>query len=94
MESKILSTLLEHACAAAATTTSSIVTRMPLNRCPSSWSTWRKRKGYRDTRIVSDSVTFDKEKNGVSYKINVEEGNKYYFENIKLWEIQFTPIKV
>jgi outer membrane protein insertion porin family len=28
-------------------------------------------------------VTFDKEKNALSIKINVEEGNKYYFGNIK-----------
>ena len=42
-----------------------------------------KEKGYRDARIVSDSVTFDKEKNALSIKINVEEGNKYYFGNIK-----------
>ncbi|RKS95236.1 Beta-barrel assembly machine subunit BamA [Flavobacterium limicola] len=42
-----------------------------------------KEKGYRDARIVSDSVTFDKAKNALSIKINVEEGNKYYFGNIK-----------
>ncbi|WP_114754355.1 BamA/OMP85 family outer membrane protein [Flavobacterium glaciei] len=42
-----------------------------------------KEKGYRDARILSDSVTFDKEKNALSIKVNVEEGNKYYFGNIK-----------
>ncbi|WPR72743.1 POTRA domain-containing protein [Flavobacterium sp. NG2] len=42
-----------------------------------------KEKGYRDARIVSDSVTFNKEKNALSIKINVEEGNKYYFGDIK-----------
>jgi outer membrane protein insertion porin family len=42
-----------------------------------------KEKGYRDARILSDTVTFDKEKNALSIKINVEEGNKYYFGNIK-----------
>ena len=42
-----------------------------------------KEKGYRDARIVSDSVTFDKNKNALSIKINVEEGNKYYFGDIK-----------
>ncbi len=42
-----------------------------------------KEKGYRDARILSDSVTFDKEKNALSIKINVEEGNKYYFGDIK-----------
>lgn len=42
-----------------------------------------KEKGYRDARIVSDSVTYNKAKNTLAIKINVEEGNKYYFGNIK-----------
>jgi outer membrane protein insertion porin family len=42
-----------------------------------------KEKGYRDARIVSDSVSYNKEKNALAIKINVEEGNKYYFGNIK-----------
>ena len=42
-----------------------------------------KEKGYRDARIVSDSVAYNKEKDLLSIKINVEEGNKYYFGNIK-----------
>ena len=42
-----------------------------------------KEKGYRDARIVSDSVTYNKTKNTLAIKINVEEGNKYYFGNIK-----------
>ncbi len=42
-----------------------------------------KEKGYRDARIISDSVTYSKEKNALAIKINVEEGNKYYFGNIK-----------
>ncbi|WP_367755298.1 outer membrane protein assembly factor [Flavobacterium sp. WC2430] len=42
-----------------------------------------KEKGYRDARILSDTVAFDKDKNALSIKINVEEGNKYYFGNIK-----------
>ncbi|WP_432222351.1 BamA/OMP85 family outer membrane protein [Flavobacterium sp. TMP13] len=42
-----------------------------------------KAKGYRDARITSDSVHFDKDKNGLAIKINLEEGNKYYFGNIK-----------
>jgi outer membrane protein insertion porin family len=42
-----------------------------------------KEKGYRDARIVSDSVSYDKEKNALAIKINIEEGNKYYFGNIK-----------
>ncbi|RTY87005.1 outer membrane protein assembly factor [Flavobacterium sp. GT3R68] len=42
-----------------------------------------KEKGYRDARIVSDSVTFNNEKNKLAIKINIEEGNKYYFGDIK-----------
>ncbi|MBK0370288.1 BamA/OMP85 family outer membrane protein [Flavobacterium agrisoli] len=42
-----------------------------------------KAKGYRDARIISDSVTYDKKKNGLAIKIKLEEGNKYYFGNIK-----------
>ncbi|AWG20317.1 outer membrane protein assembly factor BamA [Flavobacterium faecale] len=42
-----------------------------------------KEKGYRDARIVSDSVSFNKEKNALAIKIKIEEGNKYYFGNIK-----------
>lgn len=42
-----------------------------------------KEKGYRDARIVSDSVIYDKEKNKLAIKINLEEGKKYYFGDIK-----------
>nr|WP_314839938.1 POTRA domain-containing protein [uncultured Flavobacterium sp.] len=42
-----------------------------------------KEKGFRDARIVSDSVVYNKEKNLLNIKINIEEGNKYYFGNIK-----------
>ncbi|MFM9989115.1 outer membrane protein assembly factor BamA [Flavobacterium sp.] len=42
-----------------------------------------KQNGYRDARIVSDSVTFDKEKNKIAISLNIEEGNKYYFGDIK-----------
>jgi outer membrane protein insertion porin family len=42
-----------------------------------------KEKGYRDARIVSDSVIFNKSKNDLTININIEEGNKYYFGNIK-----------
>ncbi|MEO8517160.1 MAG: POTRA domain-containing protein [Flavobacterium sp.] len=41
-----------------------------------------KEKGYRDARIVSDSVTFNKKKNTLAIKLNIEEGNKYYFGDI------------
>lgn len=42
-----------------------------------------KEKGYRDARIISDSVTIDPKKNKIAINIKVEEGNKYYFGNIK-----------
>ena len=38
-----------------------------------------KEKGYRDARIISDSVSYNKEKNKLAINIKVEEGNKYYF---------------
>ncbi len=42
-----------------------------------------KEKGYRDARIISDSVWLDKKKNKIGINIKVEEGKKYYFGNIK-----------
>ena len=42
-----------------------------------------KEKGYRDARIISDSVFLDKSKNKLAININVEEGKKYYFGDIK-----------
>ena len=42
-----------------------------------------KEKGYRDARVISDSVLFNKEKNELAIKINLEEGHKYYFGTIK-----------
>lgn len=42
-----------------------------------------KENGYRDARIVSDSVAFDKKKNSIAVKIKVEEGNQYHFGDIK-----------
>jgi outer membrane protein insertion porin family len=42
-----------------------------------------KEKGYRDARIISDSVTYNKETNKISINLNVEEGRKYYFGDIK-----------
>lgn len=42
-----------------------------------------KEKGYRDARVTSDTVIYDAKKNLVSININVEEGNKYYFGDIK-----------
>lgn len=42
-----------------------------------------KEKGYRDARIVSDTVAYNQKKNTLDIKINIEEGNKYYFGDIK-----------
>ena len=42
-----------------------------------------KENGYRDARIISDSVWLDKKKNKIGINIKVEEGKKYYFGNIK-----------
>ena len=42
-----------------------------------------KEKGYRDARIVSDTVEFSKNKKDLAIKINIEEGHKYYFGDIK-----------
>lgn len=42
-----------------------------------------KENGFRDARITSDSVTYDKKKNSLAIKINLEEGKKYYFGNVR-----------
>ena len=42
-----------------------------------------KEKGYRDARVVADTVIYDAKKNMVSIDIDVQEGNKYYFGEIK-----------
>ena len=42
-----------------------------------------KEKGNRDARIISDSVTYDKNSNTVSIKVKLEEGRKYYFGDIR-----------
>jgi outer membrane protein insertion porin family len=52
-----------------------------------------KEKGYRDTRLFFQIQLFNKEKIH-KYKDNVEEGNKYYFGDIKFLEIQFTLIRL
>ncbi|WP_396172897.1 outer membrane protein assembly factor [Flavobacterium sp.] len=39
--------------------------------------------GYRDARVLSDSVGFDNNSNMVTIKLNVEEGKRYYFGDIK-----------
>jgi outer membrane protein insertion porin family len=42
-----------------------------------------KEKGYRDARIISDSVAYNTDLKAIKIKIKVEEGNKYRFGNIK-----------
>ena len=42
-----------------------------------------KEKGYRDARVITDSVWLDKKKNKIAINVKIEEGNKYYFGNIK-----------
>ena len=42
-----------------------------------------KENGYRDARIVSDTVIYNPKNNTVSIAINVEEGRKYYFGDVK-----------
>nr|WP_249684866.1 outer membrane protein assembly factor BamA [Flavobacterium sp. CYK-55] len=42
-----------------------------------------KEKGYRDARIISDTVAFTEDKKRLAIKVNLEEGQKYYFGNIK-----------
>lgn len=42
-----------------------------------------KEKGYRDARIIKDSVFLNDKKSKLAIKINVEEGKKYRFGNIK-----------
>ena len=42
-----------------------------------------KEKGFRDARIISDSVFLNAKKTKIAINIKVEEGRKYYFGNIK-----------
>ncbi len=42
-----------------------------------------KEKGYRDARVVNESVTYNKETNKINIDINIEEGKKYYFGDIR-----------
>jgi len=42
-----------------------------------------KEKGFRDARVINDTVIYDPAKNTVAININVEEGRKYYFGDIK-----------
>jgi outer membrane protein insertion porin family len=42
-----------------------------------------KERGYRDARILSDSVAYNTDLKALMIKIKIEEGNKYRFGNIK-----------
>jgi outer membrane protein insertion porin family len=42
-----------------------------------------KEKGYRDARVLSDTVVYNPKKNTVAIDIKVEEGRKYYFGDIR-----------
>lgn len=42
-----------------------------------------KENGYRDARVISDSVTYDDKSNTIAIKVDLEEGKKYYFGNIR-----------
>ncbi|MFN3753272.1 outer membrane protein assembly factor [Flavobacterium sp.] len=42
-----------------------------------------KEKGYRDARVIKDSVFLNEKKSKLAINIKVEEGRKYYFGNIK-----------
>ena len=42
-----------------------------------------KENGYRDARVIEDSVVYNPAKNTVDIDITVEEGRKYYFGDIK-----------
>jgi len=42
-----------------------------------------KENGFRDARITNETVTYNDKKNTVDIKINLEEGRKYYFGDIR-----------
>jgi outer membrane protein insertion porin family len=42
-----------------------------------------KEKGFRDARVVNESVIYNKETNKINIDINIEEGKKYYFGDIR-----------
>ncbi|MBP9792823.1 MAG: BamA/TamA family outer membrane protein [Flavobacterium sp.] len=41
-----------------------------------------KENGYRDARVLSDSVIFDAKRNNITVNLKIEEGQKYYFGDI------------
>ncbi|SEQ00773.1 BamA/OMP85 family outer membrane protein [Flavobacterium urocaniciphilum] len=42
-----------------------------------------KEKGYRDARIINEEVVYNKEKNKLDINVNLEEGRKHYFGDIR-----------
>lgn len=42
-----------------------------------------KENGYRDARIINENVVYNKDKNKIDISINLEEGRKYYFGDIR-----------
>lgn len=42
-----------------------------------------KENGFRDARVVSENVNYDPKKNKIDINVNVEEGKKYYFGDIR-----------
>lgn len=42
-----------------------------------------KEKGYRDARIITDTVAYNKQNNKIDINVNIEEGKKYYFGDIR-----------
>ncbi len=42
-----------------------------------------KENGYRDARIIADTTEYNPKTNRIAINIDVEEGNKYYFGNIR-----------
>ncbi|MTG96816.1 MULTISPECIES: outer membrane protein assembly factor BamA [Myroides] len=42
-----------------------------------------KESGYRDARVIMDSTNYDPKTNRIAIDIKVEEGNKYYFGDIR-----------
>lgn len=42
-----------------------------------------KENGYRDARVIADTTSYDPKTNRVAINIDIEEGNKYYFGDIR-----------
>lgn len=42
-----------------------------------------KENGFRDARVVTENVNYDKKKNKIDINVNIEEGRKYYFGDIR-----------